>query len=409
MGSFSTALSGLSADSVALNTIGNNLANLNTTAFKKQTTNFEDLFYQQIGVNGSNDALQVGAGTKVASTTTSYQQGHLNPTTQSTDMAIGGDGFFIVQQGGVQSLTRAGNFQLDSSGNLTTTEGESVMGYNAVNGVISGSSSLAPLNLPTGSTESAKATQNFSLTANLNAGSALGTSASGQVQVVDSLGQTHQATISFKKTALNTWTYDVELPPGDFTGPAVNNTGTMTFDTTGKLTAPTGSVAGIKFPGLPNGASDLSFNWNLNDAGGNPTISQTAAATGQSAVNQDGFISGVYSGFGVASNGIITANYSNGQTQTIGQVAVATVANNEGLIVTGNNNFMTTAASGQPNIGVAGTGARGTITDSALELSNVDISSEFADLIVAQRAFEANSKTVTTFDTVTQDTLSMIR
>ncbi len=477
MGSFSTALSGLSADSVALNTIGNNLANLNTTAFKKQTTNFEDLFYQQIGENGSNDALQVGVGTKVSSTTTSYLQGSINPTSDTKDMALSGDGFFVVQQNGVQSLTRAGDFQLDSKGNLTTAEGESVMGYNAVNGVISGSSSLAPLTLPTGSTESAKATQNFSLTANLNAGAAVGTPFSTSVQVYDSLGQTHQATISFTKTAANTWSYDVSLPPGDFTGVSTGNTGTLTFDSSGKLLLPTTtawpsataaavgttildsngnlervtSVSGtgttgasaptwstaigasttdntganqvvwtnlgpassianpITFPGLPNGASNLSFNWNLDDANSNPTVSQTTGASAGSAANQDGFTSGVYNGFSVDSSGIITATYSNGQTQTVGQVAVATVANDQGLTVTGNNNYMTTAASGQANVGIAGTGSRGTITDSALELSNVDISSEFADLIVAQRAFEANSKTVTTFDTVTQDTLSMIR
>lgn len=409
MGSFSTALSGLSADSVALNTIGNNLANLNTTAFKQQTTNFEDLFYQQVGENGSNDALQVGVGTKVASTTTSYLQGSINPTGDTKDMALSGDGFFVVQQNGVQSLTRAGDFQLDSNGNLTTSEGENVMGYSAVNGVISGSSSLVPLTLPTGSTEAAKATQNFSLTANLNAGAAVGTTFSTPVQVYDSLGQTHQLNISFTKTAANTWSYSAALPAGDFTGTASNNTGTMTFDSAGNLVSPTGSVAGMTFPGLPNGASDLSFNWNLNDASGNPTISQTTGASAGSASNQDGFTSGVYDGFSVDSSGIITATYSNGQPQVVGQVAVATVANDQGLVVTGNNNYTTTAASGQANIGIAGTGARGTITDSALELSNVDISSEFADLIVAQRAFEANSKTVTTFDTVTQDTLSMIR
>ncbi|HEV2709764.1 MAG TPA: flagellar hook protein FlgE [Edaphobacter sp.] len=409
MGSFSTALSGLSADSVALNTIGNNLANLNTTAFKKQTTNFEDLFYQQIGENGANDALQVGVGTKVASTTTNFTGGGINPTTDTKDMALSGDGFFVVQQNGTQSLTRAGDFQLDSNGHLITTEGANVMGYNAVNGVISGTTSLAPLTLPTGSTESATATQNFSLTANLNASAANGTSFSTQVQVYDSLGQTHQATISFTKTAANTWGYDVTLPPGDFTGVAANNTGTMTFDSTGKLTAPTGTLSAITFPTLPNGASDLSFNWNLNDANGNPTISQTTAPSAGSASFQDGFTSGVYNGFGVDSSGVITATYSNNQKVVVGQVAVATVANNQGLIVTGNNNYMTTASSGQANVGVAGTGARGTITDSALELSNVDISSEFADLIVAQRAFEANSKTVTTFDTVTQDTLAMIR
>jgi flagellar hook protein FlgE len=409
MGSFSTALSGLSADSVALNTIGNNLANLNTTAFKEQSTNFEDLFYQQIGQNGSNDALQVGVGTKVASTTTDFTSGSIDPTGVTQDMALSGNGFFVVQQNGVQSLTRAGDFQLDSNGNLTTSEGENVMGYSAVNGVISGSSSLAPLTLPTGSTESAKATQNFSLTANLNAGAAIGSTFSTPVQVYDSLGQTHQLTISFTKTAANTWDYSAALPPGDFTGAAANTTGTLTFDSTGNLVSPTGSVAAISFAGLPNGASNLSFNWNLDDSNGNPTISQTTAASAGSGSNQDGFTSGVYNGFTVDSGGIITATYSNGQNQTVGQVAVATVANDQGLVVTGNNNYMTTAASGQANVGIAGTGARGTITDSALELSNVDISSEFADLIVAQRAFEANSKTVTTFDTVTQDTLSMIR
>lgn len=409
MGSFSTALSGLSADSVALNTIGNNLANLNTTAFKKQTTNFEDLFYQQIGENGANDALQVGVGTKVSSTSTSYLQGSINPTGNAKDMALSGDGFFVVQQNGVQSLTRAGDFQLDSNGNLITTEGENVMGYNAVNGVISGGSSLGALRLPTGSTESAKATQGFSVTANLNAGATVGTTFSTPVQVYDSLGQTHQLTMSFTKTAANTWDYNVSLPPGDFTGAAANNTGTMTFDSTGKMVSPTGALSGIAFPGLPNGASDLSFDWNLNDSSGNPSISQTTAASAASASFQDGFTSGVYNGFGVDSSGVITATYSNGQKQIVGQVAVATVANNQGLTVTGNNNYMTTAASGQANIGVAGTGSRGTITDSALELSNVDISTEFANLIVAQRAFEANSKTVTTFDTVTQDTLSMIR
>jgi flagellar hook protein FlgE len=409
MGSFSTALSGLAADSVALNTIGNNLANLNTTAYKKQTTNFEDLFYQQIGENGANDALQVGVGTKVASTSTSYLQGSVDPTGDTKDMALSGDGFFVVQQNGVQSLTRAGDFQLVSNGNLITTEGENVMGYSAANGVISGSSSLAPLTLPTGSTESAKATQNFSLTANLNAGAATGTTFSTPVQVYDSLGQTHQLSISFTKTAANTWDYTASLPAGDFTGASANTTGTLTFDSSGNLVSPTGSLPGISFAGLPNGATDLSFNWNLDDASGNPTISQTTAASAGSASGQDGFPSGVYNGFGVDSSGIITANYSNGQSQIVGQVAVATVANDQGLVVTGNNNYMTTAASGQANVGVAGTGSRGTITDSALELSNVDISSEFADLIVAQRAFEANSKTVTTFDTVTQDTLSMIR
>ncbi len=131
MGNFSIALSGLQADSVELNTIGNNLANLNTTAYKGQTTSFEDLFYQQIGESGSGDAIQVGAGTKVSGTSTDFTEGTILPDSNanSADMALAGNGFFVVEQGGVQSLTRAGNFQLSSSGNLITQDGQQVMGY----------------------------------------------------------------------------------------------------------------------------------------------------------------------------------------------------------------------------------------------------------------------------------------
>src|SRR5271163_1178885 len=214
MPSFSIALSGLSADSVALNTIGNNLANLNTTAFKEQSTEFENLFYQQIGVNGSGDALQIGAGTKVATTSTDYSQGSIDPTTDSSDMALSGDGYFVVNEGGVNELTRAGNFQLDASGNLITSDGASAMGYAATNGVIGSNSALTALQLPVGTTEAAQATQNFSVTANLNAGASIGTPFTTPVTLYDSLGQQHIATISFTKTASNTWSYTVTLPAG---------------------------------------------------------------------------------------------------------------------------------------------------------------------------------------------------
>jgi flagellar hook protein FlgE len=168
-------------------------------------------------------------------------------------------------------------------------------------------------------------------------------------------------------------------------------------------------VNNITFPTLVDGASDLSFNWNLNNSSGTPTISQLAAASSNTANSQDGFTSGVYQSFTVDSSGVITAQFSNGRTSTIGQLAVATVANTAGLTASGGNNFSTTAASGLATVGVAGVGGRGTIDDAALEQSNVNISTEFSDLIVAQRAFEANSKTVTTFDTISQDVISMVR
>jgi flagellar hook protein FlgE len=412
MGNFSIALSGLEADSVALNTIGNNLANLNTTAFKGQTTSFEDLFYQQIGQSGSGDAIQLGAGTKVSGTSTDFSEGTILPDANPNpgDMALAGNGFFVVEQSGVQSLTRAGNFQLSSNGDLITQDGQQVMGYAAVNGVVNQNTNLTPITIPVGLNEGAQATQNFSVTANLDSGATVGTSFSTPVQVFDSLGQSHQATVSYTKTATNTWSYAVTLPAGDATGTPVNNTGTLTFDSSGNLVSPTGSVTGITFPGLTDGASDLSFNWNLNDSTGNPTISQLADASSNSAAAvQDGFTSGVFQTFSADQNGVITAQFSNGRTATIAQVAVATVANLQGLTASGNNNFTTTAASGQASIGVAGAGGRGLVDDGALEQSNVNISTEFSNLIVAQRAFEANSKTVTTFDTISQDVLAMIR
>jgi flagellar hook protein FlgE len=411
MGNFSIALSGLQANSVALSTIGNNLANLNTTAFKGQTTSFEDLFYQQIGSSGSGDAIQVGAGTRVAGTSTDFTEGTILPdaNANSADMALAGNGFFVVQQGGVQSLTRAGNFQLSSSGNLITQDGQQVMGYGTVNGVVNQNSSLTPITIPVGLNEGAQATQNFSVTTNLNSNATVGTTFSTPVQIFDSLGQSHQVTVSYSKTATNTWSYSVNLPGGDATGVPSNNTGTLTFDSSGKLVSPTGSVNNITFPTLVDGASDLSFNWNLNNSSGTPTISQLAAASSNTANSQDGFTSGVYQSFTVDSSGVITAQFSNGRTSTIGQLAVATVANTAGLTASGGNNFATTAASGLATVGVAGVGGRGTIDDAALEQSNVNISTEFSDLIVAQRAFEANSKTVTTFDTISQDVISMVR
>jgi flagellar hook protein FlgE len=411
MGNFSIALSGLQANSVALNTIGNNLANLNTTAFKGQTTAFEDLFYQQIGQSGSGDAIQLGAGTRVSGTSTNFTEGTILPdsNSNSADMALAGNGFFVVQQGGVQSLTRAGNFQLSSNGNLITQDGQQVMGYAAVNGVVNQNSSLSPITIPVGLNEGAQATQNFSVTTNLNSNATVGTTFSTPVQIFDSLGQSHQATVSYTKTATNTWSYSVALPTGDATGVPSNNTGTLTFDTSGNLMSPTGSVNNITFPTLADGASDLSFNWNLNNSSGKPTISQLAAASSNTANSQDGFTSGVYQSFVVDSAGVITAQFSNGRTSTIGQLAVATVANTAGLTASGGNNFMTTAASGLATVGVAGAGGRGTLDDGMLEQSNVNISTEFSNLIIAQRAFEANSKTVTTFDTISQDVLSMVR
>jgi flagellar hook protein FlgE len=408
MPSFSIALTGLEANSVALDTIGNNLANLNTTAFKGQTTSFSDLFYQNIGSTGSGDALQVGLGTQVSGTNTDFSQGSLSTTTNSTDMALNGSGFFVVDQGGLEQLTRSGNFQLDQSGNLQTTTGAGVMGYAAANGVVNTNTPLTTLQIPVDATQAAQATQDFGITANLDAATAIGGTFSTTITMYDSLGTSHAATVNFTKTADNTWGYSISLPAADATGTPVNNTGTLTFSSSGALLTPAANVKGISFPTLSDGANDMTFNWDLYNTAGAPQIGQTVGTSTATASTQDGFASGSYKSFSVDSAGVISAGFSNGQTVTIGQIAVASVTNVEGLTVEGENNYQTTAASGAASVGAPGAGGRGTIEDDTLEQSNVDISTEFANLIVAQRAFEANSKTVTTFDTVTQETINMI-
>jgi flagellar hook protein FlgE len=427
MASFFIPLTGLESDSRALNTIANNLANMSTTAFKAQTTNFSDLFYQEIGSTGSGDPIQVGAGVQVASNETSFTQGSINSTGNATDVALNGNGFFVVSNGASDEYTRAGNFSLNASGNLITTNGLSVMGYPAVNGVVNTNSPLTAINIPVGQVEQPQATSNFNMTANLDAASVTGTSFPAQVTVDDSLGVSHVATVTYTQTGVNTWGYSVALPAADFTsGTSTPVTGTLTFNSSGNLTSltqttpvavpatPVGTGAGqissipLGFTGLADGAANLAIKWNLLGSNGTPTISQVDTASAVSATTQNGYPSGQYQSFSIGSDGTVSATFSNGQQLAVGQLALANVANVQGLALQGNGDYATTLASGTASIGASGTAGRGTLEDGALEESNVNISAEFSDLIIAQRAFEANSKAVTTFDTVTQETINMI-
>jgi flagellar hook protein FlgE len=195
----------------------------------------------------------------------------------------------------------------------------------------------------------------------------------------------------------------VQDPPA-----SLNATGAMSFDANGNLLSPSTNLTSVTFSGLSDAAAPLNFTWNLFGANGSGEITQTDAASGQSAQVQNGYASGVYQNFSMGSDGTITAAFSNGQSQTVGQLALATMSNMQGLSDVGSTEYQTTAASGLATVGVAGTGGRGVLEGESLEASNVNISSQFSDLIVAQRAFEANSKAMTTFDTLTQETINMI-
>ncbi len=425
MASFSIPLTGLQADSTALNTIANDLSNMNTTGFKAASTNFADLFYQQIGTTGSGDPIQVGAGVQVATNEIDFTQGSINSTGNDTDVALNGSGFFVASNGsGGYEYTRAGDFTMNSDGALVTSNGLSVMGYPAVDGVVNTNAPLTAISIPVGAVQEPQATTTLNMTANLDADSATGTQFPAQVTVYDSLGEPHMATVTYEQTAANTWSYSVALPAGDFTsGVSTPVTGTMQFDANGNLTTitPTGGAAktvgtapgdvssiALAFSGLADGANSLNMQWNLLGTSGTPAISQVDTASADSATTQNGYASGQYQSFTIGSDGTVTVTYSNGQQQNVGQLALANVANLQGLSLLGDGDYSTTLASGGAVTGTSGTAGLGTMQDSALEASNVNISAEFSDLIVAQRAFEANAKSVTTFDQVEQDTINMV-
>jgi flagellar hook protein FlgE len=748
MPSFYIPLSGLDADSTALNTIANNLSNMNSTGFKAQTTNFSDLFYQQTGTTGSGDEIQAGTGVQVASNSTDFTSGTISSTGIATDAAINGTGFFVLDNNGSQLYTRDGNFQTSSTGALESTEGQGVMGYMAANGVINTSGSLTGITIPTSGVMQPSATTTLSTTQNLDSTSAIGAQTTGQVEVFDSLGKNYEATVTYTNLGDNKWSYAVTLPdtltaaaataasaqilpvtaaaadsatvnagaltpvpstgtnslldatsistysfgsssgilasgstsgalatvdattnltiggatstgtPVTTTAPAIssgesvdtyaaalqsaitaaglvgvtatsaagqlvittdtvvangvttsfagnvvqdlqgatvnyslgssatvdpatsltitgltalgpppatiiaptvtageslssyaadlntaltnagiinvtvtstaggqlsitganmttsgsvsqdmtaqtinynfglnnstlatvnsgtnltisgltpsgsdatttapivtagetvvqyaaalnqalanagiggvaatvtggqlsisgvnmstsgtliqdppasaNATGTLSFDASGNLISPSTNVSNITFGGLSDSAATMNVTWDLFGTTGTGTISQTDAASTQSAHAQNGYTSGTYQSFTIGSDGTVTATYSNSQSQTVGQLALATVSNLQGLSDVGSTEYQTTAASGLASVGVAGSGGRGTLEGTSLEASNVNISAEFSDLIVAQRAFEANAKSMTTFDTLTQETINMI-
>jgi flagellar hook protein FlgE len=213
MPSFYIPLSGLNSDSTALNTIANNLSNMNTTGFKEQTTNFSDLFYQQVGTTGAGGEIQQGTGVQVASNSTDFTGGSISSTGVSTDAAIDGTGFFVLDNGGGEQLyTRDGNFQLSSIGTLESTEGQGVMGYAALNGVINTNGGLTDITIPTGQVMQPSATTSFSVTQNLNSASAVGTQTMGQVKVFDSLGNSYEATVTYTNLGNNKWSYAITMP-----------------------------------------------------------------------------------------------------------------------------------------------------------------------------------------------------
>ncbi len=411
---FSTPLSGLNASSTALQVISNNLANMNTDGYKSQSAVFADVFYQNYGSSGNSNPIQTGSGTQVQGMSEDMTNGTIASTGIDSNMAMDGAGYFVTSNpAGALTYTRAGDFTTNSNGQLTSLDGNLVMGYPAVNGVVSTNSSLQPIKVGQGTTVPASATSSFSLTTNLDSSAAVGTQYSPTpVSIYDSLGGSHLLSITFTKTGTNTWSYGASVPSADLQGGTGSTTslgsGTLTFDNSGTLTSPTGNLALQPVGPFSDGAAAMTPTWNLADSStSGPLISQTASANNTSAYKQDGFAAGTLSSFSVLSDGTVQGTFSNGENRALGQVAVATFANPQGLRLTGDNKYQITTSSGQAVIGAAGSGGRGTIKGASVEQSNVDVAAELSALIVAQRSYEANAKAITAFDQIEQATISM--
>jgi flagellar hook protein FlgE len=403
---FSTPLSGLRASSTSLAITGNNIANANTTGFKRDSVNFADIFVGTSLRNNAGFPIQVGNGVVVSGTTTDFSQASLRETGVSSNFAIQGEGYFVVREGELQRFTRAGDFVFDRSGFLVTRAGQRVQGFAAANGAIAPGTPASDLQIPVGTTIQPQATTEATILANLDSRLPNGAVFTAPVQVFDSLGTQRTLNVTFTKTAAQT--YDITA---NVDGTPVTNLSAaqVTFDANGQLVAPAALTITPDPAGL-NGATLGPIGVGLIQPGPPPVSNVTNFSTPSSVsiTRQNGFGSGTLSSVVTDRDGSVRGVFSNGQSRLIGQIALARFTSQDGLEKIGGSLFAATAASGDPAIGAPTAGGRGLIVSGSIEESNVDLATEFTSLIVAQRSFQANSRVITTINQTLQDIIQVI-
>jgi flagellar hook protein FlgE len=425
-----SAISGLRGHQIMMDVIGNNIANVNTVGFKSGRVNFQDILSQTLhgatapqGGLGSINPAQIGLGMTVAGIDVLQTQGNLQSTGKTTDMAIQGDAFFIESDGSTVSYTRDGAFDIALDGSLANpASGMKVQGWQAdANGKIDLTRQITNLVIPIGQRTTALATSNVTLSGNLDAGATAAvagppavaaTTVPTTMTVFDSLGVSHSVKITFTKLAKdlaavppvqdNEWSWTAAKDPADngigLVAAGLVNQGTLTYTSAGVFSAQTGTLAFT----FPDGAASTTPKIDLSQM---TQFSGTSQPAGQT----DGFTSGTLVTFAVGNAGELSGVYSNGQTQVLGQIALANFLNSAGLLRAGQNNFAETASSGNANIGTAGTGGRGTVMTGALEMSNVDLATQFTGMITAERGFQANGRVITTSDEMLQELVNLKR
>lgn len=415
-----SGVSGLKAFKTKLDVIGNNVANVNTIGFKGSRVNFRDMLSQTIsGGNGPGATLgginpmQVGLGVTVGSIDVNQIQGSLQATGKMTDAAIEGGGFFVLSTGSGMQYTRDGAFGVDGAYNLVSSSGLRVMGWAAdAAGNVNVSQPISDIRIPIGQMSIAKPTSIVRFGGNLDAVSTAATApCEVNPSIYDSLGIKHELKVAFTKTANpNEWSFAVTSAEGTVT----NGTGTVVFDTAGK-------VMDIKDAGGNSMGTDLvsAVQLDLTTANGSTkpiqfdislgSVSQLQGMSTAGPTYQDGIGLGTLVSFSIGKDGTVSGQFDNGSVQTLGRVALAEFANPVGLNKVGSNMLAESPNSGTAQIGAPGTGSRGKIASGFLESSNVDLSSEFTEMIVAQRGFQANSRIITVADQVLQELVQLTR
>jgi flagellar hook protein FlgE len=404
-----SAISGLRNHQTMMDVVGNNISNVNTNGFKASSTVFTDVLSQTLSggsapaILGGTNPAQVGLGSRMGAINTDFSQGSMQRSGRNTDFAVQGDGFFVIESGGEQLYTRSGSFSLDANGNLVTNDGAYVQGWSPqANGVVDTNQPVGPLTVPTGALIEPTGTSTVQMSGNLPANAAVGTTVATAITIFDTQGNGMPLNMTYTKSAANQWTVTATrgTPPT-----AVTLTGNvLTFNATGELTSgSTVTMAGGQIPQMGAVAIQLGA---LADAN---RVTQYGSSASILARQQNGASPGSLESFTMGRDGLIMGTYSNGQTQAIGQVAMAGFANPQGLEKLGSSQFRVSINSGVAELGVPGTGGRGILVQGALEMSNVDLAQEFTSLIVAQRGFQANSRVITTSDEMLQEVVNLKR
>ncbi len=429
LSSLNTGVTGLRAEGEAISVNADNISNVNTVGFKAQRAIFQDQLGRSI-LAGTSSALP-GSGVRMSDVQVLHTQGTLSNTGISTDLALSGDGFFVVSgtQNGVTSdfYTRNGQFNLDASGFLVNPSGLRVQGYEA-NADGTFDAALTDVKVPTAAIPP-RVTETIEMVANLDSNEAVPTLAwdpqdpsntsnfSTTITVYDSLGASHSVDVYFVKTGENAYDYhalvsgDEVVPPQPGLNVEVGN-GSMTFTTNGALdTVTTATQISADFTGATAGQTiDLDFGSTIAGGGtGLDGLTQFNSPSNVSAQSQDGYSAGEFAGVSVDGDGVVRGLYTNGEKLAISQLGIAKFVSNDGLGRAGNNLFIATRDSGEAAMGTAGTGGRAAVSAGALEASNVDLAEEFVGLIQHQRAYSANSRTITTADSMLQELLSIKR